>query len=574
MNIIRINMSTLKGEIESLSEKYVRFGGRVLSSNILYDEVNPDCDPLGIENKLILANGLLAGTGFPNSSRLSIGAKSPLTGGIKESNTGGLAAHRMIQHGLRAIIIEEKPNPDDLFIIIIEEDNKIDIISMNELKYKGIYETVKILKKKFGEKITTLSIGPAGEMKLKAAAIAVSNLDFYPERFAGRGGLGAVMGSKQIKSIIIKHPDNPYKVEFKDSDEFKSIIHPFIQQLINTKGGMAKYGTSGMIEFANSIGGLPTFNYKQGSFDGADNINHYKLHELILARNGKYGIPCSPFCVIKCSNLFKDKNGKRMTKLEYETIAMNGSNLGISDLDSIAKINYLCNDLGLDTIEMGGSFGVAMEGGVLDFGDAEKVIEILKELFQNSNKDKELWSRIITNGCVETGKKLNVKRIPAVKGQGLPAYDPRIFKGLGVTFSTSPMGADHTAGPAIAGRGGIDKNKDYGALSSSKHKLELSYDLQLMSLLCDCMGCCFFIGPEIDTMEIFVKALNALNGWNLKVNDIFDIAKETIKKEIKFNEKAGIIGQDKLPDFFYKEKSIPTENIFDIKKDKTEKLWK
>ncbi|MBD3227586.1 MAG: aldehyde ferredoxin oxidoreductase [Candidatus Lokiarchaeota archaeon] len=572
MKFIRINMNSLDIQDEEVPEKYSRFGGRMLTTNIIYNEVNPETSPIGSENKLILANGLLAGTRFPNSSRLSIGAKSPLTGGIKESNVGGLAAHRMIQYGIRAIIIEAKPKNGALYIIIISDDGN-EIHEMSNLKNKGNYETAEILKDQFGDEITTISIGPAGEMKLKAASIAVMNLSHYPERFAGRGGLGAVMGSKNIKAIVIKRPKDPVKMKIKDKEKFDEVTKPFKKQLKETKKGLSKYGTAGMTEFANTIGGLPTHNYRYGSFEETDKINHYKLHEIILEREGKYGIPCSPYCVIGCSNLFLDKNGNRVCKFEYETIAMNGSNLGIGDLDSIAKINYLCNDLGLDTIEIGASLGVAMEGGLIDFGDAEKVLEILKGLYTNQKETDDNWGRIIANGCVETGKRLDVDRIPAVKGQGMPAYDPRVFKGMGVTFSTSPMGADHTAGPAIAGRGGMDKDKDYGSLSDSKHKIELSHDLQLMTLLCDSMGTCFFIGPNIDTMKIFVKCLNAMYDWDLDLDVFIDLSKTTIKKELDFNKMAGIDDTDCLADFFYKEKSEPSENVFDIDKARTDQLW-
>ncbi|MHA1270029.1 MAG: aldehyde ferredoxin oxidoreductase C-terminal domain-containing protein [Candidatus Helarchaeota archaeon] len=572
MNMIRIDMSILKGKIVPIPEKYIKYGGRVLSSNIIFDEVDPKCDPCGPGNKLIFANGLLAGTGFPNSSKLSVGAKSPLTSGIKESNVGGMVAHRMTTLGLRAIILEGQPKSSDLYVISIDND-KIDIHEMNELKGKGNYQTVDILKNIFGQKCAILSIGPAGEMMLKASSIASTNLYYLPDRYAGRGGLGAVMGSKHVKAIVLKPSKNPFKVEIKNYKKFKEIILPFTYQLLESKKGLAKYGTAGMTEFANTIGGLPTKNYQLGSFNGVDNITHYKLHELLINRGGKYGIPCSPYCVIKCSNIFYDKQGKRTTKIEYETIAMNGSNLGIADLDIIAKLNYLYNDLGLDTIEMGDSFAVAMEGGLLEFGDADKVIELLEDLYRMPNANDESWSRILANGCVETGKKLNVKRVPAVKGQGLPAYDPRVFKAMGVTFATSPMGADHTAGPAIAGRGGMDKDKDYGGLSEPDYKAELSHDLQLMSLLCDCMGCCFFIGPSIDTMKIFTDSLNVLNDWKLTVEDLINIAKDTIKKELEFNKKAGLDQQNILPEFFYKEKLKPTGNIFDIPKEKTQSLW-
>lgn len=567
-DLLRINMKTREVRKEGVPPEYERLGGRGLTDKILLTEVPATCHPLGSENKLIFAAGLLVNTGFPNCARISAGAKSPLTKGIKESNSGGRFAHELGNLGFLAIVLENKPESSEespLYSVIIDE-KEAKVIETNELKHKGNYETVAWLQEKFGERIATATIGPAGEMQLLGASIAYSDLYGFPDRFAGRGGLGAVMGSKAVKAIVIR-PAKERQVEFVNEADFKKISQDFGKWLNESKGAFSKYGTPMMVDNVNEFCGLPTQNFRRGKYEKAQNINAYKLHELLEARNGKYGLPCSPYCQIKCTNLFNDPSGKRVTKIEYETIAMMGSNLLIDDYDVIARMNYLCNDLGLDTIEMGNALAVLMETPLLEFGDSDKAISILESLYKG-----ELLGRILGSGAAVTGNIFGVDRVPVVKGQSLPAYDPRIFKGMSAAYTTSPMGADHTAGPAIPGRVGLDKSKDYGDLSDNIGKIDLTKDLHYVVAVLENMGCCYFIynGRILKQLS---DSVNALYGWETTPEKILQMGKDIIKMELEFNEKAGLARTDDLPRFFRTDLLPETEVSYDLPEEEIKHTW-
>ncbi|MFX0001490.1 MAG: aldehyde ferredoxin oxidoreductase N-terminal domain-containing protein, partial [Candidatus Hermodarchaeota archaeon] len=473
MKIVRINVRNEDirfDDVSSDSNFFLR-GARGLSSQIIHNEVPPLCNPLGRENKLIFANGLLGGSPFPCSARTSIGAKSPLTTGIKEANVGGRPAMLLARHGIRAIVLEDISPV--LKLILIDEES-IKILTANEYKGLGNYELHSNLRQQYGEKIGIYSIGPAGEYMMKSATIGANDLEGYPSRHAARGGLGAVMGSKGIKAIVIIPPKTS-KTEIFDIKKFREVSTPFAKELAQTKEKFSIFGTPMMMAAMSGYGGIPTQNFRMGSYDKIDSISGESLHDLVVARGGKKRLSCSPTCVIKCSNLVVDEEGKHITSsLEYETMALNGSNLMIDDLDSLAKIDHLCDDVGIDTIEFGGTVGVAMDCGKIEWGDAEKAFEILDIEIRNNSEEGQLYG----NGVKNVGEILNAKRIPHVKGQGISAYDSRVFKAMGVTYATSPMGADHTAGAAIANRV-ASLHKDYGELTKNENKLDLSFELQI-----------------------------------------------------------------------------------------------
>ncbi len=566
MQLMRVNMTDLSIKIEDVPTKYEKLGGRALTSSLISDEVNPKCNPLGYENKIIFAAGLLTATPTPNSGRLSIGGKSPLTGGIKESNCGGRFSHEMAIKGIQAIVLEGKNSSPDLFVLYITKDGQ-ECIKKNDWKLIGNYELNEKIKKEFGRDTCHVSIGPAGELQVKGASIASTALEGYPDRFAGRGGMGAVMGSKSIKAIIIKRDTKESKVVMKDLEAFKSVSQPYFDYLRESRTLFSKLGTPMIIATANQVGGLPTKNFSRGSFDKIENLLAENLHDIIISRDGKTGLPCCPNCAIRCSNVYNDENGKRLTKIEYETIVLNGSNLLIDNYDDIAMINWLENDLGLDTIETGGALAVAMEGGLLQFGDTAAIIKILKEIYIKGE-----YGLLIGNGAVFVGENLKVKRVPASKGQGFPAYDPRIFKGLAVTYMTSSMGGDHTSGAAIPGRGGIYKDKDYGNLGDNIGKIDLSRELQWVTATIDSMGCCYFIYSNT-ILDYFAKLLNIKNGWNVTEDELLELGKKITKTERDFNIKAGIPPVNKLPSFFYIEKLPPNNVVFDLPHDEVEKIW-
>ncbi|MFX1411272.1 MAG: aldehyde ferredoxin oxidoreductase C-terminal domain-containing protein, partial [Promethearchaeota archaeon] len=449
------------------------------------------------------------------------------------------------------------------------DDKGITFKSADEYKGLGNYELHSKLRKTYGEKLGIYSIGPAGEHMMRAASVAANDLEGYPSRHAARGGLGAVMGSKKIKAIII-FPAKSLQVKIQDIKKFREVSKPFAKNLAESRKTFSIYGTALATKAMSIHGGLPTKNFRMGSFDGADDISGEKLHELVIARNGKKRVSCSPTCVIKCSNIIVDENGNHITSsLEYETIALNGSNLMINNLDHLAKIDHLCDDIGIDTIEFGVTMGVAMDNRKVNWGDAKRVFEILEEI----RKGSEI-GHLYGNGVVHLGNKLNAKRIPQVKGQGISGYDPRVFKGMSITYATSPMGADHTSGAAIAGRV-ASKHKDYGELTNNKGKVDLSFELQVYTTVLDSMGCCYFIGPSYENMDIVAGAINAMYGTNLTRNDVINIGKQILRMELEFNTKAGITQEkNELPSFLRDEPSKPLGLKVNFSKEEFENFWR
>ncbi|MDD1777953.1 MAG: aldehyde ferredoxin oxidoreductase, partial [Candidatus Helarchaeota archaeon] len=445
---------------------------------------------------------------------------------------------------------------------------KVEFIKAPELKGLGNYETVAKLIAKWGERIATLSIGPAGEMLLAAASVAASDLSGRPSRHAGRGGLGAVLGSKKIKGLVLLRPDEPEQEPMKNLAEFNRLTREFNKLLIPKKKMLTVYGTAGLIAVTNEIGGLPTKNFRFGRFDHAGEINGEVMYNNILSRHGNPTESCLPGCIIRCSNVYMDQEGNYITSgLEYETIALNGSNLLIGDLDKIAQLDRAYDDLGLDSIEMGNAMAVAMEGGLLKWGDADGVLALLQEVRDGTDKGK-----LIASGCTTVGKTLGVTRVPQCKGQGFAAYDPRVFKALGVTYATSPMGADHTSGPAIAGRTGWDPQKNYGELTETDGKVELSRELQIMITLCDSFGICYFVGPDRWVMDHVLKALKAKYDLDFSFEKLVQYGKKVMRAEYEFNARAGIVQTNRLPSFLYEESLPPTNKKLDFKPEQLQKV--
>ena len=556
--IVRVDMTQKEIKVQALPPVYEGLGGRALTSKVVCEELSPSCHPLGRRNKVVVATGLFAGTPLTCSGRLSIGAKSPLTGGIKESNVGGTAGTKLARIGIKAIIIEGKPQDDTLYFLKLDKNN-CELIPAAEYYKAGNYQLTKQLRKIYGEQISVMSIGPAGELELAAAGIAVTNVEGSPSSYAARGGLGAVLGSKKIKAIIIDDAGSKIEAQFHDKKEFIRISKEFSRKLIEAKRVLAKYGTAIEICESNLLGCLPTRNYRTGAFEGANRIGGEAMNDLLKRRRGKTGVACMPGCVIRCSNIYNDENYQYLTSaLEYETIVMLGSNLGIDDLDAIAEMDRLCDDFGLDTIEVGGAIGVAMEAGLLDFGDAKAAIELLKEIPKGSP-----LGRILGNGVEITGKVFGVRRIPSVKGQGMAGYDPRAMKGVGVTYMSSPMGADHTAACVIPGRTGFDPNRKYNVLKPDG-QAQLSLEVQIIIAVLDAMGLCFFIGPNIETLNTLISLHRAKYGSEITFEDLVNLGKEILKTEREFNCGAGIAPVHHLPDFFEEEPLPPHNSIFDV----------
>ncbi len=566
--LIRVDMNSQEIRVEDVSDNkgYADFGGRGLTSMIVSREVPPTCHPLSEKNKLVIASGLLSGTPAANSGRLSVGGKSPLTGGIKESNVGGSGSFKLARLGIRGIVVEGKAEPGRLYCLVVNKDGaRLEAAD----EYEGLknYDLVEKLREKYGEKVGTVSIGPAGEMRLSAASVAVSDTKGRPTRHAGRGGMGAVMGSKGLKAVVVDDA-GATPIEYKDFDAFKEAaakLRKALQSHDVTKpgGGLAVFGTDVLVNVINEAGAFPTRNFSTGRFEGADKISGETMHDVIKERGGSTTHAGCTTCIIQCSNIFHDKDKNYVTSaLEYETIWANGANCGIDDLDAIARIDRLCDDYGLDTIETGCAIAVAMAGGVKEFGDAEGAIELVHEIGKGSP-----LGRILGNGAAVTGQAFGVANVPVVKRQGLPAYDPRAVKGQGVTYATTPMGGDHTAGYAVATN--IMKVGGYVDPLKPDGQVDLSRNLQIATAALDSAGLCVFIAFAIldipEGLEAIPEMLNARYGWNMSLDDVTEHGKAILKAEREFNGGAGFTRlDDRLPDFFKEEALEPHGVVFDV----------
>lgn len=561
--IVRINPDKNQIMTEDVKDEYRLLGGRALTSRIVADEVDPKCPALGGGNKLILAPGLLSGTRAPSSGRLSIGAKSPLTGTIKESNVGGTAGHKLARLGYKAIIIEGSPT-EKTFVLTIGRKGIL-LLEAPELAEQGNYQTVQTLRGKYGEKATIISIGPAGERGYSAASIAVTDMDGNPSRHAGRGGLGAVLGSKGIKAIVIVD-DAPV---LATTEAFNESAKKLAEALTgNPVSGQAlpALGTAVLVNMVNASGALPTRNFRMGQFDNANAISGEQLAETLALRGGKCGHPCQPGCVIRCSNVYVNAEGEYITSgLEYETIAMLGSNCGVADLDFIAEMDRFCDDFGLDTIETGCTIGVAMEAGVIPFGSTDGMLDLTRQI-----REGTALGKILGQGTAVAGKVLGVARVPVVKGQGLAAYDPRGIKGNGVTYATSPMGADHTCGNAI-GHPAVNPIAPEG-------QVEVSAQLQTVCAAIDatglCLFTCFAIGenPE-DNLAHVANMISSLYDVCWQSINVISLGTQTLAIERRFNREAGFTdAHDRLPEFFYTEPLAPHNTVFDVPDEEIRKI--
>jgi aldehyde:ferredoxin oxidoreductase len=573
--ILRVDMGAEGGPrvSEAPLGEYAGLGGRALTSAIVSKEVLPTCHPLSADNKLVIAPGLLSGTIAAMSGRISVGCKSPLTGGIKESNAGGQPSQLLARLGYTAVVIEGKPKGDNIYKIFINKDG-VKVTVDNSLKMLGNYQVVEKMKKEYGDKIACMSIGQAGEMKLGAASIACTDMEMRPTRHNGRGGVGAVMGSKGVKVIVLDDTGTAMR-QPKDPAKFGEANKAFVAGLMKhgvTGQALPAYGTNVLANILNEAGAYPTYNFKEGRFAGTSKISGETQAALETERGGLATHGCHRGCVIRCSGVYHDKDGHYLTKQpEYETVWAHGADCGIDDLDKIAMMDFLDDDIGLDTIETGVAIGVAMEAGLLKFGDADGAINLVKEVAKGTP-----LGRIIGSGAAVTGKVFGVERVPVVKGQGMPAYDPRAVKGLGVTYATSTMGADHTAGYATTANilnvgGHVDPLTPVG-------QVELSRNLQIATAAVDSTGMCLFIAFAVldqpETFQALIDLINSFYGLSLTGDDVVALGKSVLKAERDFNARAGFTKeQDRLPEFFKTEPVSPHNVVFDVKDEDLDQVF-
>ncbi|NCP16333.1 aldehyde ferredoxin oxidoreductase [bacterium] len=575
MWLIRVNMTDLTSRVEPLPDAYKHLGGRGMTSTIVAKEVPPLCHPLGPNNKLVFAPGIVTGTPAPTSARVSAGAKSPLTGGIKESNGGSSWAADLADMQVRALVIEGQAKKNgkywglNLAWDAAAGQPKVEFFDATKYAGKDLFEVFPKVYAKFGDKISISGCGVSGEYGYGNASIVYNDPAKRPTRYSGRGGLGSVMGSKGLKLIVLSRAGTP-GVAITDEALFdqgrKKMIDALrTHDITKPKGALNTYGTAVLINILNEAGGLPTRNFSSGRFEGAAKIAGEAIFEGNKQRLDKelYNHACSPGCIIQCSNTWHNPDGTEAAScVEYESDWALGANCGIDNLDDIATMIKLCNGYGLDTIETGATIGVIMEAGVIPFGDSQGAINLIHEMGKGTP-----LGRILGGGTAFAGKAYGMTRVPAVKGQGMPAYEPRAVKGIGITYATSTMGADHTAGYTIAPEIlGVSGKQDP---LTPEGKAALSRGFQAATAFIDTSGHCLFIALAIldiaSGMEGMVEECNGVLGTKWTTADIGRLGAEVLKAERAFNEAAGLGKEtDRIPEFMRTEPLPPHNQVFDV----------
>ncbi len=575
MWILRLDMSDRTYSLDPVPLAWRHLGGRGLTSTIVHAEVPPLAHPLGPNNKLVFAPGIVTGTVAPTSARVSVGAKSPLTRGIKEANAGSAWPQYLAEMQIKALVVDGQPAVKGKYWLAhLTWDSpagkpKVEFLAADEYVGKDLYETYPQVFDRFGKKVAIAGTGVAGEYGYANSGVVFNDLSRRPSRYAGRGGLGAVMASKGLKFIVVDRSGAP-GVTIADHPQFNEGRKKLADALrshdiTKPKGGLNTYGTDVLINVMNEAGGLPTRNFSSGRFEGGPKIAGEAIFEGNKERTGKelYNHACSPGCIIQCSNTWHRPDGSEYTScLEYESVWSMGANCGIDSLDDIAEMIQLCNAYGLDTIETGTTLAVAMEADVIPFGDGPGAINLVKEMGKGTP-----LGRILGAGTASTGYVYGLTRVPTVKGQSMPAYEPRAVKGIGITYATSTMGADHTAGYTIAPE--ILSVGGKADPLSPEGKAAISRDLQAATAFLDTTGHCLFIAFAVldiaSGLEGMVEECNGVLGTNWTTEDIGRIGAEILKKERAFNEAAGYGDtDDRIPEFMKYEPLPPHNQVFDV----------
>jgi aldehyde:ferredoxin oxidoreductase len=522
--LLYVNMTDQTTSYEPFPDEWKLLGGRGLSAKILTKECDPTCDPLGPDNVLVMAPGVLSGTTAPTSGRISIGGKSPLTNGIKEANAGGNPGQHLMKLGIRAIVVKGQPTDRDKRYGLRVDEGKVSIVSADE--YKGMWNYALCDKLLANETKTAsvISIGPAGELGLSGASVACTDQDAErrPARHAARGGLGAVMGSKGLKWVLVD-PGKARARKAANSKAFNALNKGYSKDYL---GGpqMFKHGTSSVVPLANMLNTFVYKNRTEGQSPDVEALDGARIVESFEERGGGMH-NCMTGCIVKCSNIVHDKDGNYKTSaLEFETLTLLGGSCAIKTFDEVADLDRLCDEIGLDTIETGAAIAILMDSGGMEWGDSAAAIKLLGEIGEGTEK-----GRMIGNGAVATGKGLNHKRVPHARGQAIPAWDPRPLKATGVTYAAGPMGADHTAGLIVN-----------PGLPADQYA-QASQEVQLINMVCDSSGFCQFLGPNLDNIREYY---GLLYGIEMSREEIADQGWEALQDEWNFNAAAGWKDED------------------------------
>lgn len=544
--LLRINLSS--GDIstekidDGLFQKYL--GGRGLATEYLTREIDPKVDPLSADNKLIFANGLLSGTTAPTGGRYMVVTKGPLTGTVASSNSGGFFGAELSRAGYMLLILEGKAKAPTYISI---KDDVVEIHDATDMWGQDTHTTTDMMVKEFGDaKAKVACIGPAGE-KLSLVACVIND----KHRAAGRTGVGAVMGSKNLKAIIVKGTG---KIEYKDKEKYTDIVRSKIETIRKdavTGEGLPALGTKVLDSIINQNGLYPTKNFQFGTFDKTHEVNGEALVEKgYLVKN----VACYA-CPIACGRRVTLPNGKEGEGPEYETGWAFGADCGVDDLIAITDANFICNELGLDTISAGATIACAMElyekgyitkddlqnGPELNFGSSEAIVYYTRKMGMREGLGDKLAEgsfRLASNyGHPELAM--------VVKKQELPAYDPRGVQGHALQYATSNRGGCHVRGYMISPEVlGVPEKLDSQALEGKAEWVKIFQDL---TAVIDASGMCLFTSFALGADD-YRELINAAAGYDLTTEEVMKIGERIWNIERQFNLKAGISpDEDKLP---------------------------
>src|SRR5262252_6970942 len=548
-----IELGTRTLEQREIEGEAVVKAGRYFIAKTLLELGAATVDPLSPQNPLIFSAGPFAGSSFSNANRTSVGCKSPLTGGVKEANGGGSFSYGLGQLKIAGFTLHGAS--PDWVVIHFKKDGSIDFDDAAPYLGRGNFAAQNMLHARYGKKVTIALCGPVGEYLGLIAGISFSDKDGRPARLSARGGVGAVMGTKRIKAIVVDLDRVP---PFHEARKVNAAIKNYAKMLqadSMVQNFYAKIGTMGMADLQNGLGGLPVRNFSAGQLVDVSKGERFKMggdyiSQLNVSRGGDHTHACMPGCVIQCSNVYHDASGKEVVSpVEYETLGLLGTNCGISDPDDLAQLNFIANDLGVDTIETGAMLAVLMEAGLGSFGDVKFMAECLAEIRQGTDSGR-IWAQ----GTARVGEHYNVRRVPVIKKQAISAYDPRVVEATGITMMATAQGADHTAGnlPRLKTR-----EMDLESLLSQS----LAHQARVAAN--DSLGLCIFgMSVTNPNTEWLTNAINAAHGTQLTPAFFEQLGRDALRYEKEFNRQAGFTEKDdELPAFFYEESLPPTNHV-------------
>lgn len=546
--ILRVNLTDGEFAVEDIDPDLIRqyVGGRGLGTKILYDEIDPAIDPLSPENKLIFLNGPLTGTGAPAGSRYMVITKAPLTNTIACSNCGGSFGPELKQAGYDGIIFEGcSDEPVSLWI----NNDEVEIRSAIDLWGKTTHETDDLIKAEIEDNFVARDtqiacIGPAGENMSKLACI-ISNKN----RAAGRTGVGAVMGSKKLKAIVVRGTKG---IRIADGKVFNTAIKSAMDKLNAgpvTSEALPAFGTPVLVNIVNECNILPTYNWQSSSYENAGKISGETMAETIVTRH-KGCFACSIACA-KCTEIEDPEFKGKGEGPEFENVILMGSSCGIDNLGAIAKASYLCNELGMDTISVGGTIATAMElfekgyitekdaGMKLNFGNAQALVAMTEKMGRG-----EGFGAVMADGGARLAEKFGHPELfMGVKKMEAPAYDPRGVQGMGLQYATSNRGACHVRGYTMANEIlGVHEKVD-PLITDGKAALVITF--QNLTAIIDSAGLCLFVAlcPGFLYEEV-QGLLNGATGFNYTVDELVQAGDRIWNLERLFNQKAGFTKED------------------------------